>query len=266
MQPTVSIGLKAARAASEQLFRSLEKLDIVRNDTQNLGQFISDTAQNAERTAAYNLFKAHPEHQITGVHSGAIELGETAAKHVSDTGHSWHIDPLSGLNNYAHGLPMFAFCLICKVKGRTEHVIIINPVTSEEFTASRGQGAQLNGRRIRVSTLKELQTSLVMQESAAAHQPRHLKVHQALAAKGAQLQTQGSPALALAYTAAGRADACCLQGADSVELEAGALLVQEAGGLLGNIDGGNPKLDSGNLVAANPKLFKLLLQTIRPAL
>lgn len=264
MQPTVSIGLKAARAASEQLFRSLEKLDIVRNDTQNLGQFISDTAQSAERTAAYNLFKAYPEHSITGVHSGAIEMGEATAKPAS--GHSWHIDPLSGLNNYAHGLPMFAFCLICKIKGRTEHVIIINPVTSEEFTASRGQSAQLNGRRIRVSALKELQTSLVMQESAAAYQPRHLKIHQALAAKGSQLQTQGSPALALAYTAAGRADACCLQGADSVELEAGALLVQEAGGLLGDVDGGNPKLDSGNLVAANPKLFKLLLQSIRPAL
>ncbi len=265
MQPTLNIALRAARIASEQIARSVERLDIIKSEQQSVSEFITETATAAEKSAAYHIHKANPQHKVIGQHGGVYE-GEQPQ---GDT--EWHISPIDGLTNFANGLPLFAFTLICQEKGRNEHVVVINPITGEEFTASRGRGAQLNGKRIRVSDLKTLKTALVGCDyinSSNQEKPlnAYLDIYRQISQQHAQIQSYGSAALTLAYVAAGRIDSCCMMSLSDWELNPGMLLIQEAGGLMGDFTGGNNSLKSGNLVAGNPRIFKQVLQTIQPAL
>ncbi|MCW8884334.1 MAG: inositol monophosphatase [Motiliproteus sp.] len=264
MQPTLNIALRAARIASEQIARAIERLDIIKSEQQSVSDYIKETALAAEKTACYHIHKANPSHKIVGQYGGVYETAE------SQGNIEWHISPIDGLTNFANGLPLFALTLVCKEKGRNEHAVIINPITGEEFTASRGRGAQLNGKRIRVSDLKTLKSALVGSDFVNDNQPPHLdaylSLYRAISQEQAQIQSYGSAALTLAYVAAGRIDACCLMTLDSWEINPGMLIIQEAGGLMGDFIGGNNSVNSGNLVSANPRLFKNLLQTIRPAL
>ncbi len=265
MQPTLNIALRAARLASEQIARAIERLDIIKAEHQSVSDFIAETALAAEKTAAYNIQKANPHHRVIGQHGGAFEPEQ------QEGDAEWLISPIDGLTNFANGLPLFAFSLICREKGRCEHAVIINPITGEEFTASRGRGAQLNGKRIRVSNLRELNGALIGSGySNSGNQHPHLEayldIYRRISTQGAQIQSYGSAALTMAYLAAGRIDSCCLLSLSDWELEAGMLLIQEAGGLMGDFSGGSNSMKNGNLVAGNPRLFKQMLQTIRPAL
>ncbi len=263
MQPTLNIALRAARIASEQIARAIERLDIIKTEQQSVSGFINETAVAAEKTVAYNIQKANPQHRVVGQYGGRYDTEQ------SNGDSEWYINPIDGLINFANGLPLFALTLVCKEKGRSEHVVVINPVTGEEFTASRGRGAQLNGKRIRVSNLRELKGALVgsdFDSSIGQHLDAYLGLYKQLSLQGGQIQSYGSAGLTLAYLAAGRIDACCLLNLSNWELDPGMLLIQEAGGLMGDFNGGLNCYKSGNLVAANPKLFKQLLRTIRPAL
>ena len=260
MQPTLNIALRAARIAGEQVARAVERLDIIKSEQQSVAEFITDTAIGAEKSVAYHLLKANPGHRIHGLHSGNIGADE-----ASDF--EWFINPIDGLTNFANALPSFALSLVCKLKGRVEHAVILNPITGEEFTASRGRGAQVNGKRIRVSGLKTLDKALIgnyllLTQDDEAALTRHLSGTKTLYQQNARLHQGGSVGLAMAYQAAGRTDGCWLQGANQWELEAGLLLLQEAGALVGDLKGGQTMLDSGDLVAANPKLFKQMLQSL----
>ena len=263
MQPTLNIALRAARIAGEQVARAIERLDIIKSEQQSVAEFTAETAQGAEKSVAYHLTKANPGHQVIGYHSGRLtEQG--------DNEFEWFVNPIDGLTNFANALPAFALTLICKLRGRTEHVVVINPITGEEFTASRGRGAQVNGKRIRVSDLKTFDKALIGNYLQLAQDDeqgleRHLNGCKKLMTQNARLHLGGSAALAMAYQAAGRTDGCWLQGADSWELEPGLLLLQEAGALIGDLKGGQGMLDSGDLVAANPKLFKQMLQSLGSA-
>jgi len=265
MQPTLNIALRAARIAGEQVARAIERLDIIRSEQEGVSEFIHDTAAGAEKSVAYHLQKANPHHRVIGMHGGPV--GEPVA--TSD--YEWRINPIDGLTNFSRSLPCFALTLICKFKGRAEHAVILNPITGEEFTTSRGRGAQLNGRRIRVSPLKTLNDSLIGASYLNADPARpgleqHLEICKRISRQGAEVQQNGSPALTLAYLAAGRMDGCWFQGLSEWELDPGLLLLQESGGLTGDFSGGNAIVSRGELVAANAKLFKVLLQAIRPAL
>lgn len=264
MQPTLNIALRAARIAGEQIARAVERLDIIKSEEKSLSEFLAETAAGAERTVAYNLHKANPQHKVTGRHSGEQQGQE------GESQTEWRVNPIEGLTNVAHGLPNFALTLACKEKGRIEHVVVLNPITGEEFTASRGRGAQLNGKRIRVSQAKSLEGTLIAGgyggRGDAPHLDAYLEMCRALYRQGGTLQDAGCTALSLAYLAAGRYDGALLMDRDSWELEAGLLLIQEAGGLMGDLTGNSKILDNGQLVAGNPKLFKLLLQSIHPAL
>ncbi|MEH6469895.1 MAG: inositol monophosphatase family protein [Halopseudomonas sp.] len=258
MQPTLNIALRAARIAGEQIARAVERLDIIKSEKEDVATFIVDTASAAERSIAYHLLKANPGHRITGLHSG--DLG---AKEASDF--EWYINPIDGLNNFANALPSFALALVCKQQGRFEHAVIINPITGEEFTASRGRGAQVNGKRIRVSDLKTIPKALIgnhYSHSDEAGLEYHLDGSKQLYLNEARINLVGSAALTLAYQAAGRTDGCWIQGADSWELQAGLLLLQEAGALISDFNGNNTMLESGNLIAANSKLFKQMLKLL----
>lgn len=265
MQPTLNIALRAARIASEQIARAAERLDIIKSEQESVSEFITETAIAAEKSAAYHIHKANSQHKVVGQHGGTYESQDEPQGDIE-----WHISPIDGLTNFANGLPLFAFTLVCREKGRNEHVVVINPITGEEFTASRGRGAQLNGKRMRVSDLTSLQSALVgcdyVNTNKKGALDSYLKIYRQISEQQAQIQSYGSAALTLAYIATGRIDSCCMINLNEWELNPGMLLIQEAGGLMGDFIGGNNSLKSGNLVAGNPRMFKQVLQAIQPVL
>ena len=155
MQPMLNIALRAARSASELIFRSIERLDTIKVDEKDAKDYVSEVDRAAEQKIIDALRKAYPTHGIlgeeTGLHKGSGE-GED---------YLWIIDPLDGTTNFLRGVPHFAVSIACKYRGRLEHAVVLDPVRQEEFTASRGRGAQLNGRRLRVSGRTSLEGALL---------------------------------------------------------------------------------------------------------
>ena len=155
MQPMLNIALRAARSASELIFRSIERLDTIKVDEKDAKDYVSEVDRAAEQKIIDALRKAYPTHAIrgeeTGFHAGSGEGEE----------YLWIIDPLDGTTNFLRGIPHFAVSIACKYRGRLEHAVVLDPVRQEEFTASRGRGAQLNGRRLRVSGRTSLDGALL---------------------------------------------------------------------------------------------------------
>ncbi|RVU30134.1 MULTISPECIES: inositol monophosphatase family protein [Neptunomonas] len=264
MQPMLNIALRAARLAGEQIARAAERLDLMKSEQESVGEFISDAATKAEQTIAFTIQKAYPAHAIHGEYSGQYQPSEGEAEVT------WQINPIDSLANFSNGIPAFAICMSAVIKGRIEHALILNPLTGEEYTASRGNGAQLNGKRIRTTNLRALDQAVIgtcflntPKEKARFDVYKAIFCH--LQTAGAVTHNGGSVALNMAYTAAGRFDGFVQQGANKELLDAGALLIQEAGGLLGDFRGGNTFREHGDTVAANPKLFKALLKSIHQA-
>jgi myo-inositol-1(or 4)-monophosphatase len=261
----VNIALAAARKAGEIIARAADRLDLVEVGRKSGNDFVTEVDMAAEREIVLQLRKAYPDHLILAEESGAS--GEAAKA----GGYQWIIDPLDGTTNFVHGIPHFAVSIACVRDGRLEHAVILDPVRREEFTATRGAGAQLNGRRIRVSTrpgLKEavLGTGIPFREPSIRYLPAYLRTLEQFASRSAGIRRAGAATLDLAYVAAGRLDGFWEIGLQPWDIAAGALLVQEAGGLVSDFDGGNSWMDSGRIVAANPKCLKAMLQVIRPAL
>ncbi len=177
----------------------------------------------------------------------------------------WIIDPLDGTTNFIHNFPHFSVSIALQHKGKIEHGVIYDPIRQELFTASRGQGAHLNNRRLRVSTHKELEGSLLGTgfpfKSLPVLKPYHT-ILETITPQAAGIRRSGSAALDLAYVAAGRLDGFWEFGLNSWDIAAGILLIKEAGGLVSDAQGKEDYLESGNVVTGNPKLFKALLQVI----
>ncbi|WP_293266861.1 inositol monophosphatase family protein [Neptunomonas sp.] len=265
MQPMLNIALRAARIAGEQIARSAERIDLIKSEQSSISDFLNETATKAEQTIAYSIQKAYPSHAIVGEFSGVHKALE------ENTDVTWHVNPIDSISNFTNGLPVFAICMSAELKGRTEHAIILNPITGEEFTASRGNGAHLNGKRLRVSNKRTLEqtiigSSFLNSASEKAQFDTFKQIMCQLQSADAILHNNGSAALNMAYMAAGRLDGFIQIKLDQSSLTSGALLIQEAGGLLGDFKGGNDFRQNGNTVSANPKLFKALLKAIRPAI
>lgn len=260
MQPMLNIALRAARLAGEQINRAAERLDLIKAEQSNVVDFLHHTASQAEQTIAYTIQKAYPTHSLEGQYSGAYAPVREEAEHVH-----WQITPIDSATNFCNGLPTFALCLSATLKGKTEHALILNPISGEEFTASRGQGASINGKRMRVSTRRTLEgaiigTSFLNSEREKAQFPRYRGLIDSLHQANGILHNNGSAALNMAYTASGRMDGVLQIGLDPHINVAGALLLQEAGALIGDFNGTHAYKTSGDIVAANPKLFKALIQ------
>lgn len=263
MQPMVTIALRAARKAGEQIVRASDELERIDVQEKNVNDFVSDVDRNAEREIIYHLRKAYPEHAILGEESGLS--GDENAEY------RWVIDPLDGTTNFLRGIPHYAVSIACMYRGKLEHAVIVDPVRREEFTASRGRGAQLNGRRIRVSSRTSLDgallgTGIPYKDHCDQHLGAYSKSLEVLAGQCAGIRRAGAASLDLAYVAAGRLDAFWEIGLAQWDMAAGALLVREAGGLVADINGSDNYLESGNIVCGNPKCFKAVLQTTRPLL
>lgn len=262
MQPMLNIALRAARLAGEQIARASERLDLIKSEQANIGDFLKETASKAEETIVYTIQKAYPNHTIEGLFTGKHNAqGETIEV-------EWKVNAIDSISNFQNGIPAYAICMTATQNGRIEHALILNPITSEEFTASRGNGAQLNGKRIRVGSSRTMEqciiaTSYLNTPNDKSQYESYKKLVGAMQAANATLHNNGSPALNMAYTAAARYDGFIQLNLDRDIMEAGSLLIQEAGGLMGDPQGGNTYKNNGDTVAANPKLFKNFIQLLR---
>ena len=261
MQPMLNIALTAARKAGQLILRASEELDMVRVEEKGKNDFVSEVDRRAEDEIIYHLQKAYPAHSIQGEEGGLREGRDGPGDYI------WVIDPIDGTTNFLRGIPHYAISIACKYRGRLEHALIYDPVREETFSASRGHGAKLNDRRIRVSDLRSLDGALIgtgipFRGHQQEHLPAYLQSLEAVASETAGIRRAGAASLDLAYVAAGRLDGFWEIGLQEWDIAAGALLVQEAGGLVSDFKGGRDYLQGGDIVAGNPKCFKALLQTV----
>lgn len=255
MHPMLNIATRAARRAGTIISRAQQRLHDVKVDRKGHQDYVSQVDRDAEAAIIDTLLTAYPNHAIKAEESG-------------DQGQSdfvWVIDPLDGTLNFIHGYPQFAVSIALRVKGRLDQAVIYDPMRDELFSASRGTGAVLNGQRIRVGTAKQLENGLlatgfpVRRPDQLAH---YLPSFAALLAQSADVRRAGAAALDLAYVACGRLDGFWEFGLKEWDIAAGALLIQESGGLVGDPEGGEKHLASGDVVAANPRIFRQMLQLI----
>ena len=255
--PLINIAIQAARNAGNIIMRGLDRLDKIQVSQKQPNDYVTDIDQNAEREIISIIRKAHPNHGILGEESGEI----------SGNDYTWIIDPLDGTRNFIHGFPQFAVSIAVSYKGKVEHGVTYDPVRQELFTASRGKGAQLNDRRIRVSKNKTLEECLLgtgfpYRHSTEAIQS-YLKSLSAIIPLSGDVRRAGAATLDLAYVACGRLDGFWEMGLKPWDLAAGALFIKEAGGLVCDFQGAEDFIKTGNVVAGNPKILKLLLQQIK---
>ena len=259
MEPMAHIALRAARRAGDLIARATGDLDRIDVESKSLNDYVSEVDRAAEKEIIYHLGKAYPDHAFLGEEGGSSG--------AEDAEHRWIIDPLDGTSNFLRGIPHFAVSIACEYRGKVEHAVILDPIRNEEFIASRGRGAQLNGRRIRVSKLPGLDgallgTGIPFKARQTEHLPAYIRSLEKLAASCAGIRRAGAAALDLAYVAAGRLDGFWEIGLAPWDIAAGSLLVREAGGLIGDFRGSGNYLDSGNVVCGNPKCFKAILQVV----
>ncbi len=265
MQPMLNIALRAARSAGELIIRSIERLDVISVNEKDAHDYVSEVDRAAEQTIIQALQKAYPTHGFLGEEGGSIAGSGDGADY------QWIIDPLDGTTNFLRGVPHFAVSIACKYRGRLEHAVVLDPVRQEEFTASRGRGAAVNGRRIRVSNRKSLDCALLgtgfpFRAEQVDNLDNYLGMFRSLVGQTAGIRRAGAASLDLAYVASGRYDAFWEFGLSEWDMAAGALLIQEAGGLVSDFNGGHDFLEKGQIVAGNTKCFKAVLTAIQPHL
>jgi myo-inositol-1(or 4)-monophosphatase len=266
MHPLVNIAVSAARAAGNFIMRNLDRVDQLQIERKGRSDFVTQVDRGAEGEILRLVRKAYPNHAVLGEEGG---LSETVKRGIGSDEHEvlWIVDPLDGTTNFLHGLPHFAVSIGIQVKGRLEHGVIYAPCTQDLYCASRGGGATLNNKRIRVTQTRDMESALVgtgvpiRSENLDAYLP----TLRAVAESTAGIRRAGSAALDLAYVAAGRLDAYWEIGLKPWDIAAGLVLVQEAGGVTSELYGGDDVLRTGHVLAAGPKLHTPLLELLSAA-
>jgi myo-inositol-1(or 4)-monophosphatase len=264
MHPALNIAIKAARRAGQIINRASNDLDLIQVTTKQPNDFVTDVDKAAEAAITEILREAYPSYGIL-----AEESGQTAGKGGNDSEYEWIIDPLDGTTNFIHGLPQYAISIALAKSGVVEQAVVFDPNRNELFTASKGGGAFLNDRRIRVSRRTKLQDALLgtgFPYRMFDHIDTYLAIFKELAQKTAGQRRPGAASLDLAYVACGRYDGFWEFGLSPWDMAAGALLISEAGGLVSDLRGDANYLETGNLVAGTPKVFAPLLKIIEDRL
>ncbi|ATE59962.1 inositol monophosphatase family protein [Thauera sinica] len=262
MHPTLNIAIKAARRAATVINRASTQLDLLSVQSKSPNDFVTEVDHAAEKAIIEVLRDAFPGHGI---------LAEESGESGPDSEFNWIIDPLDGTTNFIHGFPQYAVSIAQTKNGVLEHAVVYDPVANELFTASRGGGAFLNDRRIRVSRRTRLNESLLgtgFPFRQFDNVDAYLAMFRELTQKTAGIRRPGAAALDLAYVAAGRLDGFWEMGLSPWDMAAGALLIQEAGGLVSDLSGEGNFMATGNVVAGSPKIFGQILpiiQSYRPA-
>jgi len=255
--PLVNTAIKAARRAGRIVLRNLGQLDKLPFEAKGHADYVSMVDREAEEQIVQTIHEAYPDHAIH-----AEERGRQGDNSVE-----WIIDPLDGTTNYLHGFPQFAISIAVRENDRLQHALVFDPLKDELFTASRGRGAQLNDHRIRVSGLENMKLALL--GTGFPYKDMHnldlwTDTFRALAPEISGVRRAGSAALDLAYVACGRLDGFWEFDLNAWDIAAGCLLVQEAGGMVTEIDGGRNYLESGDVLAATPVVYRQMLRQLAP--
>ena len=260
MHPMLNTAVKAARAAGKVINYGSQNLDRLTIHSKRSNDYVSEIDHKAEQAIIEILLDAYPKHAILAEESGSTGVG-------GDSEYQWIIDPLDGTTNFLHGFPQYAVSIALLHRGQLSQAVIYDPVRNDLYTASRGRGAFLNERRIRVSKRDKLQDALIgtgFPYRDFTHLDAYTAMFRDLVQKSSGLRRPGSAALDLAWLAAGNTDGFFEIGLNPWDIAAGCLLILEAGGLVSDFAGEENYLQSGNVVAGNPKVFVQLLQTITP--
>jgi myo-inositol-1(or 4)-monophosphatase len=257
MHHYLNIAIKAARSAGKIITRHLDSVETLKVFERGPHNLTTAVDKAAEEEMIAIIRQAYPHHAILGE-----ETGHTGGEECT-----WILDPINGTANFIHGYPQFALSIAVKQKDQIEHGVIYDPISQELFAATRGAGVQVNGRRLRISKQDELNNALI----ATAHLNRqdshsldaYLHTFKQVCLSGADIRRTGSPALDLAYLAAGRLDGYWQSGLQPWDIAAGALMVREAGGYAGDFNNEDRFLENGNLVAGTRKVYVNLLHIIQ---
>jgi myo-inositol-1(or 4)-monophosphatase len=251
----LNMAIKAARAAGSIINRAALDLESLRIAQKQVNDFVTEVDQAAEKIIIETLLTAYPGHGILAEESGR----EYGAK---DSDYVWIIDPLDGTTNFIHGFPVYCVSIAMAYKGKVEHAVVYDPTRNDLFTATRGRGAFLNDRRIRVSKRTQLKECLI--STGFPFRPgdnlqQYILMLGEVMQRVAAVRRPGSAALDLAYVAAGFADGFFESGLSIWDVAAGSLLVTEAGGLVGNFTGEADFLEQRECLAGNPRVYGLMV-------
>ncbi|WP_041928567.1 inositol monophosphatase family protein [Methylotenera mobilis] len=260
MHPMLSIAVKAAREAGRIINRASQDVGSIAIQTKTYNDFVSEVDRSAEQAIIDILKDAYPDHGFWGEESGH-------ENHEADN--IWIIDPLDGTTNFLHGFPQYCISIALQQKGVLTQAVIYDPVRNDLFTATKGRGAFLNDKRIRVTNRSKLQDSLIatgFPYRDFTHLDAYLGMFKDMIKKTTGIRRPGSAALDLAYVAVGWVDGFFEINLSAWDIAAGGLIVQEAGGIVGDFEGNESWIETGNIVAANPKVFAQMLQVLNPHL
>jgi myo-inositol-1(or 4)-monophosphatase len=253
----LNIAVRAARRAGEIIVRHVDHVQRLKVDTKSYNDFVTEVDRLAEAAIIEIIHKAYPSHGI---------LAEESGRHGDDS-YQWVIDPLDGTTNFLHGYPQFAVSIALKRHGQIEQAVVFDPMRQELFTASRGGGALLNDKRMRVSKQPGLEGALLGTGFPVRQRERldfYLETFKALFTMTSGIRRAGAAALDLAYIAAGRLDGFWELGLKEWDMAAGALLIIEAGGMVSDFEGGEDYLRSGMILGGNPKVSKEMIKILAP--
>ena len=259
MHPMLNTAVKAARRAGSIINRASRNLDIVAVREKAVNDFVSEVDREAEHAILTTLHEAYPGHAILAEESGAKGSSE----------YRWIVDPLDGTTNFLHGFPHYAVSIALEHRGIVTQAVVYDPANNDLFTASRGRGAFLNETRIRVSKRQHLRSSLIgtgFPFREMVHLEAYLAMLRDMMKGTAGVRRAGSATLDLAYVAAGRLDGFWEIGLAPWDMAAGSLLITEAGGLVGDLEGNEGWMETGYIVGGSPKVFGELLQLLAPHL
>ena len=258
MEPLLNVALRAARRAGRIILQAMDRVDTLQVEMKGRNDMVSEIDRQAEDAIADTILKLYPEHAV---------LGEEGGARTDEAEFTWLVDPLDGTTNFLHGIPHFCTSIAVKRGATLLHGAVVDHVRNEEFTASRGAGAYLNGRRIRVSGRATIDDAIIAGglpfHVAAQHLDAYSDLLRMFMPRCRTLRRQGAAALDLAYVGAGRVDGFIEFGLKPWDMAAATVVIREAGGFVGDAAGGDRFLHTGNAVAANPKLFRELLRAIR---
>lgn len=258
MHGMLNIAVRAARRAGDLILRHINQLDALNVVEKGRNEFVSGVDHMAEAAIIEIIRDHYPDHAVLAEEGGAEGAHE----------YRWIIDPLDGTTNFLHGFPVFAVSIAVEHQGTLEHGVVYDPMRQEIFTASRGAGAQLDGRRIRVARRQGLRHALIatgfpyrMTERAL---DTYLGMLRAVMLESAGVRRPGAAALDLCYVAAGRVDGFWELGLKTWDLAAGALIIREAGGRISDFAGSDGFLETGDVIAGSPKVYAALSRLLAP--
>jgi len=257
----LNTAIKAARNAAKVISRASLDLGQIKVSVKQQNDFVTEIDRAAEATIIQTLREVYPSHAILAEESG---YSETSGGNPE---FQWIIDPLDGTTNFIHGFPQYAVSIALTHKGVLTQAVVFDPNRNELFTASKGAGAFLNDKRIRVSKRTKLDEALLgtgFPYRMFDHVDAYLAIFKEMTRRCAGIRRPGAASLDLAYLAAGRIDGFWEFGLAPWDMAAGALLIQEAGGLVSDLAGESNYLKTGNIVGGTPKVFNQLLQAIQP--